>query len=105
MIKQQIEKKFEPKYLPKNLPHFIKYGYDVLKFIGFNAEGRPQTLCPTCYEKLGKPETYSSYYPSYSHCGRDVCPSGTFCFACGKSLGHVLDAGKEKGVILMEFIL
>ena len=27
-----------PKYLPENLPHFIKYGYDVLKFIGFNAK-------------------------------------------------------------------
>ena len=37
--KLQIEKKLEPKYLPKNLPHFIKFGYDILKFIGFNDEG------------------------------------------------------------------
>ncbi len=59
--KIQIEKKFLPKYLPENLPHFIKYGYDVLKFIGFNAEGRPKYLCPTCYEKLGKPQTYKSW--------------------------------------------
>lgn len=93
----QIEKKLEPKYLPKNLPHFIKYGYDILKFIGFNAEGRPQNLCLSCYEKLGKPETYTSYYPSGCHCGRDVCPSGTFCFVCGKYLGCCTWCGRRKG--------
>ena len=76
---------------------FFQYGYDVLKFIGFNAEGRPQTLCPSCYEKLGKPETYSSYYPSGCHCGRDVYGAGIFCFVCGKNLGCYTWCGKRKG--------
>ena len=94
--KIQIEKKFLPKYLPENLPHFIKYGYDVLKFIGFNAEGRPQTLCPTCYEKLGKPLTYTSYYPSWCSCGRDVCPDSTYCFVCGKILARCTWCGNKR---------
>ena len=79
------------------MPHFIKYGYDILKFIGFNAEGRPETLCPSCYEKLGKPETYTSYYPSGCHCGRDVCGAGTFCFVCGKALKRCTWCGRRKG--------
>ena len=85
-----------PKYLPENLPHFIKYGYDVLKFIGFNAEGRPQTLCPTCYEKLGKPLTYTSYYPSWCSCGRDVCCSSEYCFVCGKGLRRCTWCGDKR---------
>ena len=65
--------------------------------MGFNAEGRPQNLCAPCYEKLGKPETYSSYYPSWCHCGRYVCPAGTFCFLCGKCLNRCTWCGKKKG--------
>ena len=84
--KLQINKKFEPKYLPKNLPHFKKYGYDVLKFIGFNAEGRPKYLCPSCYEKLGKPETYTSYFPtSWCGCGRDLYYY-VYCFVCARGI-------------------
>ena len=95
--KLQIVKKFKPQYLPQNLPHFIKYGYDVLKFLGFNAEGRPKNLCPTCYEKLGKPETYTSSFPSYCNCGKDVCNFGTFCFVCGLFLGRCDWCGRRKG--------
>ena len=95
--KLQIEKKFEPKYLPKNLPHFIKYGYDVLKFIGFNAEGRPKYLCSTCYEKLGKPETYSYWSPPWCHCGHNVGAGHHYCFICAKHFGNCFSCGGNKG--------
>ena len=95
--KLQIEKKLEPKYLPTNLPHFFKFGYDILKFIGFNAEGRPDSLCPSCYEKLGKPETYTSYYPPWCHRGRNVCPTFHYCFVCGKNLGFCTLVREKKG--------
>ena len=94
--KLKIEKKLEPKYLPSNLPHFIKYGYDVLKFVGFNAEGRPKYLCPTCYEKLGKPETYSLFYPS-SCPGHGVGGSTTYCFVCGVYLSICFSCGRFRG--------
>ena len=94
--KIKIEKKFEPKYLPKNLPHFIKYGYDLLKFIGVNAEGRQKYLCPTCYEKLGKPDTYTSYFPYWCYCGRDVCYL-TYCFVCGECIKRCIWCGCRKG--------
>ena len=75
-----------PKYLPENLPHFIIYGYDVLKFIGFNSEGRPKYLCPTCYEKLGKPQTYKSWSPSSCRCGHNVGANSLYCFICVKRI-------------------
>ena len=79
------------------MTNFIKYGYDVLKFIGFNLEGRPKYLCPSCYEKLGKPETYTSSFPSWCGCGRDVCPSFVYCFVCAVSLGRCTWCEKRKG--------
>ena len=91
--KIQIEKKFLPQYLPENLPHFIKYGYDVLKFIGFNAEGRPKYLCPSCYEKLGKPQTYTSWCPSSCRRGHNVGSNSLFCFICGKRISYCFSCG------------
>ena len=82
--------------MPSNLPYFIKYGYDILKFVGFNAEGRPKYLCPICYEKLGKPESYSLFYPKSCR-GHDVGGSTIFCFVCAEFLSHCYSCGGFRG--------